>query len=475
MPMGETHALVVGISNYKNLGRANHAHKTYDMKQLTCAAMGALRFHDWLTKVYNNPNAPLGYNKLLLSLSDEEVQALSAEGRKVNALKPETHVVRKALLEWWRACSTSPDNVAILYLAGHGVRVDAFEDRNIALLYDFADDDLVFSFSIDVNSLFRGMNGATFAIKQFFFIDTCRLDVDLFSGEHYGQGLTVPFNFKGPEKRIAPKFMSTIPGDEALGEPVKGSVFSQCLLSALNGSAVLGGSTGESVVTIASLKTGLEKEMNNFCQDEGINQMLSFEGTDRSAVFHVQERPNQNQLRESICTPKAILRKRTELPENFVQPCDTRLTEKVLNPLSNGELDTIMEDIDPSEDLNLMDVSERASVIVRGRKHTFELEQMEEYLGMGDNVSWWWWSIRLKCSNAALALIESVTYQLHRTFHVPSEKLESEADRERHFSIERTGYGEFAITARIKITGEKEIELKHWLQLHDENGDRCED
>jgi hypothetical protein len=89
------------------------------------------------------------------------------------------------------------------------------------------------------------------------------------------------------------------------------------------------------------------------------------------------------------------------------------------------------------------------------------------YLGSG----WWWWSVSINGPKAELATIKCVVYQLHETF--PNKTL-TVKDRNTRFAMEQVGWGEFEVIAKVYRKQGDPIELKHWLMLVDDKGNRCE-
>ena len=73
-----THALVVGVSRYTNLpvdGEAPPvANETFGLRHAKTPATSAWVFARWLESTYNNPAAPIGTIRVLLSPSDWEIE-----------------------------------------------------------------------------------------------------------------------------------------------------------------------------------------------------------------------------------------------------------------------------------------------------------------------------------------------------------------------------------------------------------------
>jgi hypothetical protein len=110
-----THALVVGVSHYPHLSpNEGPVAKTYStLKQLPSAVLSAKAFANWLCRTpLRNPAAPLGRIELLLSPAEQN------EGVQCEAA---THAnLQAAFGRWFKTCTSSSDNVALLYFCGHG-------------------------------------------------------------------------------------------------------------------------------------------------------------------------------------------------------------------------------------------------------------------------------------------------------------------------------------------------------------------
>jgi hypothetical protein len=112
-----THALIIGVSAYPNLPEKNR----WELKPLQCAAISAFTFAEWLADGYNSGlGAPLLSLRILLSPSEAEVGVLTQE--RLSGIESATGgLPTKAARAWLNDCLAFPGNVAVLYVAGHGV------------------------------------------------------------------------------------------------------------------------------------------------------------------------------------------------------------------------------------------------------------------------------------------------------------------------------------------------------------------
>lgn len=125
----QTHALVIGVSDYEFLPKdpldpAQKDSATFDLSPVDCGASAAFQFATWLRDSYNRPSAPLGTVRLLISPSTLERThlALDAASKQSDVPPARAADVQVAIDDWADACA-DPKNVAILYVAGHGIEV----------------------------------------------------------------------------------------------------------------------------------------------------------------------------------------------------------------------------------------------------------------------------------------------------------------------------------------------------------------
>ena len=200
--------------------------------------------------------------------------------------RPTRENVEEALFAWRRDCSVRPEDVAILYAAGHGVML-AKDEGGFVLLEDFADPDRpMLANSLDVPSVRRGLAGPTVAQRQFFFIDACAVRpeaVRTMQTLRGGVGLDEPA--EAPPS-VAPIYSSAAPGTLALGAPGKGTLFSQALIECLDGLASGPDRTGQWVVTDTSLVGPLRDRVMELAGQHDEEQVSTAGGTFGHVVLH---------------------------------------------------------------------------------------------------------------------------------------------------------------------------------------------
>jgi len=118
------HALVIGTSKYRYeyTGRSDYD----DFGDIAGAAFGAGKFANFLRSEYHDPlGREIHTIRVLLSPTEDEERPLKDLG--VTWLTASRERVEPALKGWFDSCDQSPDNIMVLYLAGHGLtRADSY-------------------------------------------------------------------------------------------------------------------------------------------------------------------------------------------------------------------------------------------------------------------------------------------------------------------------------------------------------------
>lgn len=289
-----TFALIVGTSLYRYLpevaGDPSPAGgETLGLAQVASPASGAYAFAKWVAASYNNPEAPLASIRLLLSPAEAEriaVPELRALGPEVLPTTREN--VKRALMQWKRACDTHRENVAILYAAGHGVQLSK-DDGGIVLLEDFGDpNDTVLACSMNIARVKQGMAGESMAQRQFYFVDACRIKPEaLRNFDLLAEGIALDSPGSG-EPRCGAMYFGAAPNTLGWGDPGRGTVFSQGLLKCLEFDAIDLDMGGRFVVSSHSLVSTLPDRVEAVALAGGRDQIATAGGLRLSKeLFHV--------------------------------------------------------------------------------------------------------------------------------------------------------------------------------------------
>lgn len=263
-----THALVIGTSTYP--------YRPLGLPDLPGSALSADAFARWLRDRYPGESRRLGSIRLLLAPSAAEAgQVSSGPG----VLLPERATVRQAVYEWAADCMTSPDNVAVLYVCGHGVQET--DDGAFVFVHDagrVADDPL--DGAVDIAGIRGGMVGNDSPERQWYFADACRVPseaLEEFEGPLRG-GITLTAR-RGRRPAHRPVFFSAEPGAPAW-QSRDGSIFMRALRDCLDLDALVpldaGGAWG---VTAQSLLTALRQRVPQLARMDGEWQTVTVGGS----------------------------------------------------------------------------------------------------------------------------------------------------------------------------------------------------
>lgn len=306
-----TNALVIGTSLYDYLpakgAPADPDPLKFGLHDLETPACGSFSFARWLGDRYHNPSAPLATVDLYLSASPSEVAADAELAAVVDQVeRPLTATIRTALRAWRDLAEGNPDGVAVLYLSGHGILRYSLTD-SVVLLQDFAADDSVLDYAIDVGGVHAGMAGATKAGTQMYFVDACRIHPDaLLVWRDVGDGLDLPQRVPEADPRAAPVYFSASPDRPAFGRPGNGTLFAQALLECLEGAAADDDPAGPTpfAVTTYSLAEELEPRVRALAEQHRERQDVTIGGQNRLKTFHRFAEPPTVPLRVEL-SPEA--------------------------------------------------------------------------------------------------------------------------------------------------------------------------
>lgn len=239
-----THALVIGVSHYRHFDGGsdpNERGEGWAMGQLTSAAASAGAIAQWLKDEYHNPDAPLQTLRVLLSPQKrrEKVPKSIADAVKDPSHRATRANVEKALGELRRDCATNVDNIAFVYIAGHGVQLSKHD--SIVLLEDMADETHLTSLhgAIDAVGCHRGMDHAGTAQTQIWFVDACRQRPEIAEQFEMMKGALTLDELPG-SATSSPLFLASSTRQAAFGRPDKQTLFCEALLDALRSGAAVG-------------------------------------------------------------------------------------------------------------------------------------------------------------------------------------------------------------------------------------------
>lgn len=300
-----THALVIGVSHYRHLAggaRPSPAGMAWGMAQLSCAAASAARVARWLASEYHNPAAPLRTLRVLLSPQrGERIDRAIAPHVRGAAHRATRGNVEAALAAFKADCEARTDDVAFVYVAGHGVQLTKHEAT--VLLEDVGDPRHVNSLqgAIDMVGCHAGLDHAGAAATQFWFVDACRQYPDIAEQFEAMTG-ALSLDERPGSARASPCFLAAATREAAFARPGKQTLFCEALLDGLSRTAIVGPDRMCPAwhVSSYSLHEELKQTVDRLAAAEGEVQTVSMRGSPAHAVLHRLARPPEVDLRVDL-------------------------------------------------------------------------------------------------------------------------------------------------------------------------------
>jgi Caspase domain len=260
------HALMIGVSAYAFIKGGTAipstpvmANLAQQLDQLVGPAQSARDLADFLIARKDKLTKPLRTVRLVASPSPDETK----DNPAFDGIPPATSDnIVTALNNWKNDASRSNDEVALFYFGGHGSQRS--KTNALLLPHDFLGGFAMFDKTIDVMDIWSGMapdnKGSSIAQTQFYFIDACRDDEDVYR-DFQKTGMRQPFDVRelGTDERVAPIFYASGPGQQTKADVVhKTTRFGSRLLLCLKGA---GGEALQQhgwVVTVNKLANALD-------------------------------------------------------------------------------------------------------------------------------------------------------------------------------------------------------------------------
>ncbi|WP_060513019.1 caspase family protein [Pseudomonas sp. NBRC 111124] len=232
-----THALVIGISAYQFLeggDDVNPDNAHLGLKQLSSGARSASEFAGWLLDGHNMPELPLRSLRVLLAPAPGEVIHPAVQSLMKGDHAPTRANVEQAILDFMNATESHSENMAIIYVAGHGVQFT--NEGAVLLLSDFGSPShkrSKYAGAVDMTAIHKAMNYEGNANTQFWFLDLCRgLAPDTEDYDKLGGIFELDIN-RGEPTNTSPMFLSSSSGQTAYGRPNKVTLFNEALMVGL--------------------------------------------------------------------------------------------------------------------------------------------------------------------------------------------------------------------------------------------------
>lgn len=290
-----THALIIGVSAYDYLlgnskGRFSKQGSASGFGQLTAAARSAARFATWLMNDYRRKGFPLRSLRVLLSPATEDEVSENLKDMLEKDSIPTRDNVATAFREFKKAAARNPNNIAIVYVAGHGVQFT--NTGAVLLLSDFAHPDHEeerYRGAVDMRAMHESMTYTNGARSQFWFVDICRQRApDAQDFEELAGVLKFNKDIYGAAA-CSPLFLSASTGEQAFAKPGELTLFCEALMLALvEGHAA--SSDGERsspwLVSTSGLQMYLRKTVDLLADNGDEKQLIECTGIFNDEVFH---------------------------------------------------------------------------------------------------------------------------------------------------------------------------------------------
>lgn len=302
------HALIIGVSDYTYLPAEGQfpvkGRFTLGLNKVNIPCTSVFRVAKWLRDDYWHPSVKLKSIDLMMSPSAIEItpeknppdndddrmrSEVAAAAADPRVRRANTANVDAALKAWRARCVDRPQDIALLYVCGHGIQ-QGHQD-GIVLLEDFGeDDDRFLKETIDIGKTFRGMRADNLPQTQLYFVDACRMNASQLN-DYLDQGEGVHVSGKiGPEHRSAPIYFSAVSQTKANGEVGPGTYFSQALVRCFKRDALKAPDTqsDEEIerywhITVLGLQDKLQKAVDAVA-GKGV-QTVVLGGATRAAFF----------------------------------------------------------------------------------------------------------------------------------------------------------------------------------------------
>jgi hypothetical protein len=302
-----THALVIGVSAYEFLlGSQNCSSQgqEFGIGQLSAAARSASEFAAWLMEDYSRSSLPLRSLRVLLSPSPDETIAPSIHALLKGNWKATRQNVEAMFSEFRDAAASHEDNIAIVYVVGHGVQFS--KNGAVLLLNDFADPQhryATYTGAVDMKMMHDAMNHEETAQTQFWFVDVCRdvpADVERYDVLAGVMGGNVS---RAGSAKTSPLFLSASSGQGAFASKDKLTLFCDALMSGLKeGHAARSEGERNSPwrVSVNTLVEYLPAAVQSLANAAGEVQQVECTGRITNAIFHECSKPPDVDLTISI-------------------------------------------------------------------------------------------------------------------------------------------------------------------------------
>lgn len=223
-----THVLIIGVGDYRN--------KAMFPDELDSATRSARALADWFLAdappCFKNANCPLGSIGILLSEAPSGSASTYASGLVPRATFAN---VQAATLSWLSRVQANPDNLAVLYVASHGV---SFEKRSAFLLEEYGTNPMIATLGmVEIEQFTQSLENSD-PLNQLLLFDCCRsnLVTPLAPNERLGAAVLIALAARTGGVQLN-QWTIAAAALNAYGVPKGSTLFNSALIEALNGVA----------------------------------------------------------------------------------------------------------------------------------------------------------------------------------------------------------------------------------------------
>ncbi len=303
-----THALVVGVGHYPNLGSTI---QIPGLNQLDSPPRSAREFARWLLEEFHHADYPLRSVSLLLSEQTPAPLHWTVDGqrRRVVADPPASRPAldprdsgnvevadwkrfSDAAHAWRRRGHEHFENQMLFFFSGHGL---GMREEVGLLLADFGEDELgALTGVVNINHMRQAATLAK-ARKQVWFIDACRNPLGNLDASTYLGQSPIQSGLANPDWApcINPIFHSTLLNHKAYAQPGGLTLYTEALIGALRGGGADSNGNGTWGVPVGQLQRGLSIPMEYASR---VYEKLQIAGAVITVDFSLCELPGEPQI-----------------------------------------------------------------------------------------------------------------------------------------------------------------------------------
>jgi hypothetical protein len=265
----QLHALVVGVGAYPFLvpGNSHVPAELRSLEQLDSPPLVAEQLARWLEQGFTTSPVDVGSIDLLVSDQAGPVSYAPLGGGPRAVGTGELGNIKDAYDAWFDRCDANPDNIALMYLCGHGL---VRGSKALFLAADVCSSPRPLDHAIDFTTTVASMSRC-YAKTQILVADSCQQESRTANAAPAGGNVTILYRqeTRSAMPRNAVSFEAAIAGTKAFGKSGDLTRFASAFLASLSGE---GGSRfrGRWVITMQGLLLAVEAHIRRGNREPGV-------------------------------------------------------------------------------------------------------------------------------------------------------------------------------------------------------------